>query len=73
MQSVATQERAAAPEERLWTLNDVARFLNVKPSWVYDRTRSTAPIPIPHFKIGKYLRFLESDVRDWLRTRFKSS
>ncbi|MFX0201143.1 MAG: helix-turn-helix domain-containing protein [Candidatus Hodarchaeota archaeon] len=35
-------------------IEEVAKILNVPRSWVYERTRRGE---IPHFKLGKYLRF----------------
>ncbi len=54
---------------RLWNVDDLAAFLGVSRSWIYDRTRREGPEVIPHFKMGKYLRFdPESGAfQDWLR------
>ena len=49
----------------------LAETLGVPQSWVYRHTRSEVPDPIPHLKIGKYVRFdTNSQVfRDWLARR----
>jgi hypothetical protein len=36
---------------------------------VYDRTRQNFPDPIPHLKLGKYVRFDLAKVQDWLAER----
>ena len=52
--------------DELLTVAEVAQLLRVPPSWVYERTRLRGIARMPHFKLGKYLRFSESEVRDWL-------
>ena len=52
--------------EELLTVSDVAAALKVPVSWVYERTRRSGTDQIPHFKLGKYLRFRWSTVREWL-------
>jgi len=44
----------------------VAGMLGVPVSFVYDRTRKNSPDPIPHFKVGKYVRFDPEAVAQWL-------
>ena len=51
----------------LLTVTDVAEILKVPISWVYDRTRRRGMERIPHIKLGKYLRFNASEVREWLQ------
>jgi len=48
-------------DESLWTPEDVARYLQVPLSWVYDGTRHRGRRKIPHIKVGRYPRF-ERDV-----------
>ena len=52
--------------EPLLTVHDVAEFLRVPPSWVYDRTRRGGKDRLPHVKVGKYLRFRQSDLESYL-------
>ena len=52
--------------EALLTVQDVAGFLRVHPSWVYERTRRHGRDRLPHVKVGKYLRFRREDVLGWL-------
>ena len=54
--------------EELLTVSEVAAALKVPVSWVYERTRRSGTEQIPHFKLGKYLRFRWSTVRKWLET-----
>ena len=52
--------------ERLLTVVEVAELLKVPISWVYERSRRRGAAQIPHFKLGKYLRFSEQAVLKWL-------
>ena len=52
--------------EQLWTVEEVANLFQVPPSWVYDRTRRRGQEQLPHLKLGKYLRFQEYAVRQFL-------
>ena len=51
----------------LATVSQIAEFLQVPDSWVYERTRRRGIERIPHFKLGKYLRFSRSEVLDWVQ------
>jgi hypothetical protein len=53
---------------KFWNVDDLALFLGVPRSWVYDRTQKHGPEAIPHVKLGKYIRFRpESEsFRRWL-------
>ena len=52
--------------DRLLTVEEVAEILQVPTSWVYERTRRRGLERLPHVKLGKYLRFEERAVRDFL-------
>ncbi|MBE3205712.1 MULTISPECIES: helix-turn-helix domain-containing protein [Parafrankia] len=49
---------------RLWTANDLARYLGVPINTIY-KWRSTGEGP-PAYRVGRYLRFDAVDVADWL-------
>jgi excisionase family DNA binding protein len=51
----------------LATVEEIAAFLRVPNSWVYERTRRRGMERIPHFKLGKYLRFDRREVLDWVQ------
>jgi excisionase family DNA binding protein len=56
--------------DELLTVAEIARLLRVSVSWVYERTRLRGVARLPHFRLGKYLRFSEREVWEWLqRTR----
>jgi hypothetical protein len=55
-QSAATVEERGG-ESTLLTVHEVADLLQVPVSWVYERTRRHGAEQLPHFKLGKYLRF----------------
>ena len=52
--------------EALLTVHEVAEFLKVPVSWVYERTRRRGSEQLPHLKIGKYLRFRLHEVESYL-------
>jgi len=51
----------------LVTVTQIAELLQVPNSWVYERTRRRGIERIPHFKLGKYLRFSRSEVLEWIQ------
>lgn len=60
-----------AETNEIWTVDDVASFLKMKPSAVYSLTRNRgqvrSDIPLPVLKIhSKALRFRKSDVLAWV-------
>jgi excisionase family DNA binding protein len=54
----------------LLTPEEVAARLKVAVSWIYDQTRRRGRVrnadPLPHRKMGRYLRFSWSEVMEWL-------
>jgi len=67
---VRTEAAPATPltlENDLVTVQEIAAVLHVPTTWVYGRTRSRGLERIPHFKLGKYLRFSKAEVLDWIR------
>jgi excisionase family DNA binding protein len=48
----------------LLTIEEAARLLQVKISWLYERTRTNE---VPHLKLGKYLRFDQGELLAWVR------
>ena len=55
---------------QFWDVEQLAKCLGVPKSWIYERTRKNRPEVIPHFKLGKYLRFSPSSqaFRAWLKS-----
>jgi excisionase family DNA binding protein len=56
-------------KERLLTCKELAECLRVPVSWVYAQTRQKGTDTIPIIRVGKYCRFVEQDVLEWLRRR----
>ena len=54
-------------DEQLLTVDEMAETLKVPKSWLYSRTREKGTGAIPRVKVGKYIRFVESEVMDWLK------
>jgi predicted DNA-binding transcriptional regulator AlpA len=59
-------EQSGEFSDELLTVSEIAAALKVPVSWVYDRARRSGSEQIPHFKLGKYLRFRWSIVQAWL-------
>ncbi|HYL85799.1 MAG TPA: helix-turn-helix domain-containing protein [Candidatus Angelobacter sp.] len=51
---------------QLLTVVQVAELLNVPVSWIYEHTRPHCVRPIPHLKIGKYLRFSRASISQYI-------
>jgi hypothetical protein len=53
---------------------EIAEYLGVPVSWVYDRTGVCGVDRIPHFKMGKYLRFDpdSEEFQAWLRKKWQN-
>jgi excisionase family DNA binding protein len=73
----AASPRAATGEGnrddgRLMTVREVADLLQVPSSWVYERTRRRGLEQLPHLKIGKYLRFEESALAEFIRRQSRA-
>lgn len=49
---------------RLLTAQDVAERLGVTTAWVWAQTRAGA---IPHVRLGRYRRFREEAIEEWLQ------
>jgi excisionase family DNA binding protein len=58
--------REPADRDRILNIVEVAKLLRVPVSWVYERARRRSFDRIPHFKLGKYLRFSEKEILNWL-------
>jgi excisionase family DNA binding protein len=52
--------------ERFLTVDDVMQILNLPKGFVYEHTREGSGDPLPHFRFGKYLRFKEQEIREWI-------
>ena len=52
--------------QELRDISWMAKKLGVPTSWLYARTRTGE---IPHFKLGKYVRFDESEILKWLESQ----
>ena len=52
------------------TVKELASLLNLKESWIYDRTARNGPEVIPHVKFGRQVRFdIESQqFQAWLQS-----
>jgi excisionase family DNA binding protein len=51
------------PKDRIFFLNDAARYLGLSPQTIYTYTHQNR---IPFYKRGKKLYFKETELKDWL-------
>ncbi len=56
----------------LLTVDDVAQWLKVPQSWIYERTRRRGEGRLPCLKLGKYLRFEATAVKAYLERQRRS-
>ena len=55
---------------KLLTAQQVAERLGVTPAWVWAQTRAGL---IPHVRLGRYRRFREEAIDEWLRQLERSN
>jgi len=55
-------------DERLWTIEDVAKYCCVKTSVVRYWLQNSA---IPHIRLGKHRRFDPDDIKHWVMQQKK--
>jgi excisionase family DNA binding protein len=55
---------------RLLTVDEVAERLGVTKDWVWAQARAGR---IPHVRLGRYRRFREESIDEWLRRLEESS
>jgi excisionase family DNA binding protein len=55
-------------EDKLWTVDEVASYLELPMSSIYKMTCKTASVRMPHTRIGGRLRFRKSDIDSWLES-----
>ena len=52
-------------DKKLLTVEELAEFLNVKRSWIYDKVYQGQ---LPHYKLGALLRFDAEEIKLWLKS-----
>lgn len=69
-QRPTTQEAEAyrLMAQEILTPDQVAELLQVKRSWIFEKTRKRCPTPLPCLRIGRFLRFRLRDIEEWLET-----
>ena len=58
-----TSEMKFEEKEKLMTIAETSRILNVKESWVRSAVFKKT---IPFIKVGHHVRFDERELRDWI-------
>lgn len=68
--TVQTSQAVRLDPADLLTPAELAARLKVSKSWVFEQTRQRSKIrnekPLPHIRLGKYLRFSWIQVSEWL-------
>jgi len=64
MNTETRMETTADSENRLWTVQEAARFLSVSESWVYTATRTGV---LPAIRLGRAVRFNPANLRAYLQ------
>jgi excisionase family DNA binding protein len=54
----------------IFDVESLAQYLRVKEQWIYEKVHNNE---IPHYKVGKYLRFRKSTIDDWLKKKEKGN
>jgi len=55
-------------KNRLWTVEDLAEYLQVAKQTIYNKCAKGAkhPLPIKPIRVGRKLRFRESDIKIYI-------
>ncbi len=53
--------------DQLLTVTEVAALLHLPVSWVYGRMRKRASDRLPGYRLGKYWRFREQEILEWVK------
>ena len=56
----------ARPNDHLLSVSEVAEYLGIRKSWIYDNWQNEA---IPFFRIGNQLRARPTELDDWLNSQ----
>ncbi len=56
---------------KLLTPDELSEKLNIPKKWIYEKTNNYAQNPLPHYKVGKYLRFDLGEVLSWAKQNGK--
>jgi excisionase family DNA binding protein len=56
-------------ESKYLTVNELAVLLKINKNWIYSRTRERGPDSIPHLRLGKFIRFDEKSILEWLKKK----
>jgi excisionase family DNA binding protein len=63
---VATTRTQIINPTDILTPEELAERMKTSRAWVFEMTRKRQRNPIPHYKVGRYLRFHWPDVCAWL-------
>jgi len=55
--------------QQLETIDELAKRWKCHKSWLYAKSRETGKDAMPKLKMGKYLRYVPSEVDEWLKKK----
>jgi|SRR5580704_13600803 hypothetical protein len=70
-EQLETKNSASGPFFEVLTAGELAKRWRVPESWVREQTRARCTDPIPHIRLGRYVRFCwgSPQLSDWWRRR----
>lgn len=64
--STTTRKRRCIDHDTEWlSVDQAADVLGVSKSFIYERTQRYNGDALPHYKVGKFLRFKKSELLAW--------
>ncbi len=74
-EQVENKSDGAPPFFEVLTAKDLAARWRVPESWIREQTRSRSADPIPHVRLGRYVRFswASPELSDWWKRRQSSA
>ncbi len=63
-------EDNGSKDNKLMTVDEVAAYLRVKKSYIYEKIHVNG---IPYHKVGKFLRFRKNEIDIWIRNPYAST
>ena len=64
--TISAEGTARLIDNQLWSVNRLAEYLDVPPATIRDWRHKRK---IPYCKVGRHIRFVPSDIEEWLKQR----
>jgi len=66
-----TQSNVELHPNDIITPEELCAWLKVGRTWAYEKLRSKKGIPLPHIRMGRYLRFSRTAIAAWLEAQHR--